>query len=264
MKVAVIGCGAMGARHAAVVGASGDELVAVVDVHGDRAAALGAQLGCPGLTEVPEGVDAVVVATPARSHRKVVDRELSVGRWVLCEKPLVVPGDRIASSTARLAPAMSERFHPAWDAVNPTELTGITLVRSHPGSDRGEDVDVALDLMIHDLDRVLSWGGPVRSLRVEAPGWPHRAQVRLEVGGREVLLIADRRGELRKVVFTEASHGADTLRDTFSLGPDSRCLSRQWAAFQRFVGGEAFPVSVAFALRTVELAGEIGRLADPS
>ena len=261
MKVAVIGCGAEGARHAAVVVDAGDELVAVVDLHAERAEALGARFRCAGLTEVPPEAEAVVVATPAGSHREVLDRELGAGRWVLCGAPLVLPGERISSPTERLAPAMPERFHPVWDAVNHAELTGITLVRNHRGQDGREDVDVVLDRMIHDLDRVLSWGGKPTALEVQAPGWPHQAQVSLKVGNRDVVLMANRRSELRTLVFTETANGPDTLRDSYSIVPDPRCLSRQWAAFQRFAKGKAFPVSVDHALAVIELAAEVARRA---
>lgn len=261
MKVAVIGCGTEGARHAAVVVAAGDELLAVVDLHADRAEALGARLRCAGLTEVPPEAEAVVVATPASSHREVLDRELGAGRWVLCEAPLVIPGDRISSPTERLAPAMRERFHPVWDAIDHVELTGITLVRNHPGPEGGEDVDVVLGRMIHDLDRVLSWGGKLTALEVQATGWPHQAQVSLKVGNRDVVLMANRRTEFRTLIFTETANGPDTLRDSYAIGLDPQCLTRQWAAFQRFVHGDAFPVTVDHALTVIELAGEVARRA---
>ena len=89
LRVALVGCGAMGARHArTVAGDPGAELVAVIDSHPERAGELAERHGCRAERVVPREVDVVIVATPTTSHVDVASPLLARGQWCLVEKPL--------------------------------------------------------------------------------------------------------------------------------------------------------------------------------
>ncbi|MCB9693897.1 MAG: Gfo/Idh/MocA family oxidoreductase [Alphaproteobacteria bacterium] len=150
IHVGIVGAGAMGRLHARTVAAfAGTQLVWVDDVHPERATALASVHGCG----VGQGAaDLVVVATPASTHVDVAGRHL--GGWVLVEKPLaptVEQARRLAHP--RVLVGHSERF--AWaDIEDPHSVRIITISRSSPYAGRGGDVDVAADLLVHDLDLV--------------------------------------------------------------------------------------------------------------
>src|SRR5262245_20089274 len=89
IRVAIVGCGAMGARHARVVSADpGAELAAVIDLLPERAERLALAHGTRREWSVPHEIDAVVVATPTTTHVEVAAPLLDRGLWCLVEKPL--------------------------------------------------------------------------------------------------------------------------------------------------------------------------------
>ncbi len=179
LRVGVIGVGHLGQHHARLyAGLPGCVLAGVMDVDADRAARIGERYGAPAFTEIDallERVEAVSVAVPTSAHYAVVQACLKAGVHVLVEKPIAVsPGEaqelvELARSTGRwLQVGHVERFNPVMQAMKPhiTRPGFIECHRLSPFGVRGTDVDVVLDLMIHDLDMVLSFApGPVEEVR---------------------------------------------------------------------------------------------------
>jgi predicted dehydrogenase len=184
IRAAVIGVGYLGRFHAQKYAALGDcELVAVVDAEAQVAARVAAELGVRALNDHRELyglVDAVSVATPTQSHAEIAAGFLRAGAHVLVEKPITETGEQ-AQALIDLARQHSlvlqvghlERFNPAILAAEPLLTTArfIECVRLAPFKERGTEVNVVLDLMIHDIDLVqMIVGSPVASL--DAIGTP--------------------------------------------------------------------------------------------
>jgi predicted dehydrogenase len=184
LRVAVIGVGYLGRHHARILGGlEGVRLVAVVDKVRERAEQAAAATGAQALTdsgELPTDVDAVTVAVPTELHREIAMPFLERGVAVLVEKPmarsLAEADEMIAAARASGAPLAvghTERYNPAVAAVLPlvTSPRFIEVHRLGVFPDRSLDIDVVFDLMIHDLDIILSM---VRSevASVEAVGVP--------------------------------------------------------------------------------------------
>ena len=169
LKVAVVGCGHLGTIHARLLAAREDvELVAVVDPSAaarDRAAAAHACRGLASPHELEGLVDAAVVASPTDLHAETAVPLLEAGIDVLVEKPIApsrLEAERIVGTAARhgrvVAVGHVERFNPGWP-VAVAKAGWPVAVESHrraPFTFRSLDVGVVLDLMIHDIDLVLS------------------------------------------------------------------------------------------------------------
>jgi predicted dehydrogenase len=183
-RVAAIGVGHLGRHHARILSSlPGATLVGVVDVKPDRAAEIAASFQTTPFTDYHDligRVDAVSIAVPTQAHLEVAAPFLDRGIPVLVEKPLarsVEEADQlIALAAARgtvLAVGHTERFNPAVAAAA-RYIEGPRFVEVHrlgTFPERSLDIDVVFDLMIHDLDIVLSLvGGTVSS--VEAVGVP--------------------------------------------------------------------------------------------
>ncbi len=183
-RIAVIGVGHLGRHHARILAAhDGADLVAVVDKIPERAAEIAAASGTKGLTDSRDllgQVDAVTIAVPTEVHREIALPFLERGIGVLVEKPmarsLAEADEMIAAaraSGATLGVGHTERYNPAVAAVMPlvTSPRFIEVHRLGVFPDRSLDIDVVFDLMIHDLDVILSL---VRSeiVSVEAVGVP--------------------------------------------------------------------------------------------
>lgn len=167
-RVAVIGVGHLGSIHARILaGNPAARLEFVVDADGERAGALAQELGCGALADagdLPDGLDAAIVAVPTALHAAVAVPLLERGVACLVEKPLassVEEADRILAaargSGAVLAVGHVERFQPGLRKVRELGLSPrfIECHRLAPFSFRSTDVGVVHDLMIHDLDLVL-------------------------------------------------------------------------------------------------------------
>jgi len=178
LRTAVVGVGYLGRFHAQKYSAiEGSLLVAVADALGDTAARVGAELGVPGLTDYREllgRVDAVSIAVPTPLHYEVARFFLEQGVHVLVEKPITTTVDE-AQALVSLAAAHGavlqvghlERFNPAILAA--VSIMGRPrFVESHrlaPFKQRGTDVSVVLDLMIHDIDLIQTLvGAPIESI----------------------------------------------------------------------------------------------------
>ena len=181
-RVAVIGVGALGRHHARILAAlPGVDLVGIVDINEARAREIGALVNAQWFSsagEVLGHVDAVTVAVPTESHLSVALPFLQRGIGVLVEKPLARNTheaqkmiDAAAASGAVFGVGHTERYNPAVAAVRPLldHPRFIEVHRLGTFPDRSLDIDVVFDLMIHDLDVVLSIV-PSEVLAVEAVG----------------------------------------------------------------------------------------------
>lgn len=179
IRVGVIGVGHLGQHHARLyAGLAGARLVGVMDVDADRAGLIADRHGAQTFAragDLLDRVDAVSVAVPTSAHYEVVKACLEAGVHVLVEKPITAtPAE--ATGLIDLARAKGrvlqvghvERFNPIMRALRPhIHKPGfIECHRLSPFGQRGTDVDVVLDLMIHDLDLILSLEpGPVEEIR---------------------------------------------------------------------------------------------------
>jgi predicted dehydrogenase len=169
LRAAVVGVGYLGQFHAEKLAALKDvELVAVADADAARAKHVAAKHGCAAHTDPLEliaGVDLVSIAVPTELHHAVARGFLDAGVHVLVEKPIartLEEADALVALAlkrgALLAVGHLERFNPAFRALAATLVRPLFIdcERLSGFKQRGIDVDVVLDLMIHDLDLVLS------------------------------------------------------------------------------------------------------------
>jgi predicted dehydrogenase len=169
IRAAVIGVGYLGRFHAQKYAQLPDcELVAVVDGREEVRKAVAGEVGSRAVADYHEllgKVDAVSVVTPTPAHFEIADAFLAAGAHVLVEKPITETPEqardliaRAASSRRILQVGHLERFNAAVLAAEPhlKEPRFMECVRLAPYKERGTDVNVVLDLMIHDIDLVQS------------------------------------------------------------------------------------------------------------
>lgn len=169
LRAAVIGVGYLGQFHAEKLAALQDvELVAVVDADASRATSIAARHGCAAHTDARTllgAVDLVCVAVPTERHHAAALPFLETGVHVLVEKPIaptLEEADALIAAARRgralLAVGHLQRFNPAFRALAAAfaKPLFIDCERLSGFKQRGIDVDVVLDLMIHDIDLVLS------------------------------------------------------------------------------------------------------------
>ncbi len=185
LKVAVVGVGRMGRHHARTYSRLPQaQLLAVVDTNAERGGDVAEDTGCAACASVDEllarhpDLDAVTVAVPTVAHRIVAAPLLKRGIACLIEKPLAATVDDAAAlahlaeeSHALLQVGHTERFNPAVRQVLGMDITArfIEVHRVSPLTFRSLDVGVVMDMMIHDLDIVLTLAGcPLR--QVDATG----------------------------------------------------------------------------------------------
>ena len=184
LRAAVVGVGYLGRFHALKYAAQPDvDLVAVVDVDADRCRAVATEVGAEAIfdhRDLAGRVDCVSVSVNTPYHYGVARDLLQAGLDVLVEKPLtttVAEGQELLELAVRgrrvLQVGHLERFNPAIRAIagHVTHPRFIECQRLAPFNERGSDVDVVLDVMIHDIDLLLAMvRSPLRS--VEAVGVP--------------------------------------------------------------------------------------------
>jgi predicted dehydrogenase len=169
LRTAVIGVGYMGRFHAQKLAASASaELVGVADSNPERGIEIASGHGCAfeaDFRKLLRSVDAACVAVPTERHHEVVRACLEAGVHVLVEKPLartVAEADALLELARRRGRVLQvghlERLNPAFRALAeaPGRPLFIDIERLASFKPRGTDVDVVLDLMIHDLDLVLA------------------------------------------------------------------------------------------------------------
>lgn len=179
IKAGVIGVGYLGRFHAEKYAALPDvDLVGVADLNPDQAGLVAGACQTRAFTDYRQLlplVEAVSVAVPTTLHFPVVRDCLEQGCQVLVEKPLAVTSPEadtlvdLARDRGRLLMVGHlERFNSAMEELR-AKVTRPAFIESHRLSfykERGIDVDVVLDLMIHDLDHVLSLvPSPVQEIR---------------------------------------------------------------------------------------------------
>ena len=196
LRVGVIGVGHLGQHHARLyAGLPGSTLVGIVDADPRRAKEIAERVGTTVYDDVGallKQVEAVSIAAPTSAHHAVARQCLEAGAHVLVEKPITVtPAEAqelIALARERKAVLQVghiERFNPVMLKARPFICKPLLVEcrRVSPFTGRSTDVDVVLDLMIHDLDMVLSFhpgaitdvravGSPVVSNKVDvAHAW---------------------------------------------------------------------------------------------
>jgi predicted dehydrogenase len=248
IRTGLVGAGAFGANHARQLSqVEESSFQGVFDRDLDRAEDMAARYGVRGfdsLDALIAACDALVVATPAKSHGRVAGAAVAAGKHVLVEKPLAATpaeADALVVAAARagvvLQAGHQERFVLAALGVfdTPEKPTAIESVREGPFTGRGMDVSVTLDLMIHDLDLVAVLFGD-RPISVRASGRAERGDTldtvesHLRFVGGEARLTASRVAEKRtramRVTFPSGEVRVDFLARTmtnttpFPLDPD--------------------------------------------
>jgi predicted dehydrogenase len=184
IPVGVVGVGYAGGYHAEKYAASDKaELVGVADIDRNRALEIGAKLGAAAATDYRElfgKIRCVSVAVPTRLHYEVSRDFLAAGIDVLVEKPMAATleeGRELVALAAEKGCVLQvghlERFNPAIRRLENVirEPKFVECHRLAPFVERGTDVDVVFDLMIHDIDVIASLvRSPVK--QVEAVGVP--------------------------------------------------------------------------------------------
>ncbi|MDD8026492.1 MAG: Gfo/Idh/MocA family oxidoreductase [Acidobacteriota bacterium] len=169
VKVGIIGVGYLGMQHARIASYLEEcELRAVADIDFKKAFEIGNRHGVKyfqDYREMIEEIDAGIVATPTSEHHAISLELLKRGKHVLVEKPItetVAQAEELVAEAKRQGLVFQvghlERFNPAVEAVENmiSEPKFIEVQRLGSFSARSLDVDVVLDLMIHDLDIIMS------------------------------------------------------------------------------------------------------------
>ena len=170
IKVGVIGTGYLGRHHARIYSEiEGAELVALIDTDLEKAKKLADEYNCKAYSDyrdIIDRLDAVSIVTPTIYHHKIALDCLKAGKDLLVEKPITVTvseaDDLISEAEKRkliLQVGHLERYNPAVLAVSGMikKPRFLEAERLSPFLGRGVDVDITLDLMIHDIDIILSF-----------------------------------------------------------------------------------------------------------
>ena len=184
VRVAVAGAGAFGRHHLRVLGeTAGVSVVAVADPDIARAQDAAASLGCDAVPDVAElrgRIVAAIVAVPTSAHAEVGCALLESGVDVLIEKPIapdLESAQRLIDAAEKHSRILQvghlERFNPAIEALAKVVSNPLffEIHRLSVYTPRSLDVDVVLDLMIHDIDILLSLTGSM-PVEVRAVGLP--------------------------------------------------------------------------------------------
>ena len=177
LRIGVAGAGHFGRYHALKVAASERaSLAGVHDPDAERAKTVGWEAGAPDLDfrALLAACDALVIAAPAEAHHALAIAALRAGKHVLVEKPIAATleqADELSALAAErrlvLQVGHLERFSAAFGALEGRLGAPLYLeaTRIAPFKQRGTDVSVVLDLMIHDLDLVLALvASPIESV----------------------------------------------------------------------------------------------------
>ncbi len=170
VRVAVVGVGEFGRNHVRVWREiEGAELVGIVDTNAERAQKVAAEFGTRVLRDLDaltsDGVDAASLAIPTAGHARIGSRLLAAGIDVLVEKPIAASlqeADALIEAATRAKSILQvghlERFNPAIVAVRKIVSRPMFFEIHRLGifSPRSLDIDVVYDVMIHDLDILLS------------------------------------------------------------------------------------------------------------
>jgi predicted dehydrogenase len=169
LRLAVIGVGHMGRIHLEKLKSfEGVEVTCIVDLKQSRAKEISERYNTPFFTQCTDhlaDIDAAVIASPTETHHDIAKTYLNNGVHVFIEKPITTTpeeaGDLIELARKNnlvLQVGHLERFNPAFEKAFPSikHPVYIEAARLSPFTGRSTDVDVILDLMIHDIDLLLS------------------------------------------------------------------------------------------------------------
>jgi len=182
IRTAVVGAGKMGAIHAKVYSQlDNSDLVAVVDTDKDKAGKLASDYNCRAFTDCSElidNVDAVTIAAPTTCHLDLARGFIENNIPVMIEKPLaasVAEGGQIVDLAEKhdviVAVGHSERCNPVVQAMKRLNIEPkfIEANRISPYPFRSTDIGVVMDVMIHDIDIILSLAAS-RVKKIDAVG----------------------------------------------------------------------------------------------
>lgn len=184
VRVGLLGLGQMGRNHLRILGMLKNvDLVFVHDANPEHCAAVAALHGVSAAHDVEAaavGVDAIVICTPTITHADYIRRLAPLVKALFVEKPLAhsleaaqAVADVVQRHGTFIQVGFIERFNPAVIGLqrvlqDAERVINIDFTRTNRLSSRITDVDVIMDLMVHDLDLALYLNGPVR--QVEAHG----------------------------------------------------------------------------------------------
>jgi predicted dehydrogenase len=283
LAVAVVGVGHLGRHHLRLARTlPGWRCVGAFDPDRARLEATCAEFGAeplPSLEEAAARADAAVIASPTVTHREVAERFLVAGRHVLVEKPIastVAEAREMVALAARRGVALGvghvEYFNPAVQAVlaRRPRPRYLEAQRLSPFTRRSLDIDVVLDLMVHDIQlaQALNDAAPLKEVRaVGVPVLSERvdlANVRLEfatgcVANLTASRVSSERVRKLRLFEPDAYHSIDYAEQTVSayrlvrtgsetsIAPveirvdKAEPLAMEHVAFQRACRGEAGP-----------------------
>lgn len=242
MRVGIIGVGYLGMQHARILSYLEEaELKGVADINFKKAVEIGNRHGVKyyqNYEDMLDEVDAAIVSTPTSEHFSISMKLLSEGKSVLVEKPItetVEQAEKLVAKSKKsgliLQVGHLERFNPAVEAVENiiSDPKFIEVQRLGSFSARSLDIDVILDLMIHDLDIILALlKDEVRSIRSSGIHVLSEkidiANARLEFkSGCVATLTASRvhQGKVRKLRIFEptACYSVDYINQEVSIFP---------------------------------------------
>ncbi len=173
INVGVIGVGYLGQHHARIYSELGSEfgsvrLVGIVDTDRNRAMEISDKYGCEvfgDYRDILGRVDALSIVTPTTMHYQTALDCINAGKDILIEKPItatVEEADRLIDAADKAGTIIQvghlERFNPVFPAARSlmNKPVFIETERLSPFLGRGIDVDITLDLMIHDIDIILA------------------------------------------------------------------------------------------------------------
>jgi len=243
VRIGVAGAGVFGRNHANKIKANPRAtLVGIFDLNAERAVALATEMGTKAFTDLSmilAEVDALIVATPAIAHGGVARAAIDAGKHCLVEKPLAATAadaDILCQHAAErgvvLQAGHQERY--IFQAMGLLELEERPLLleatRVGLPSNRGADVSVTLDLMVHDIDlaRLLFRSEPVSIKATRLAGKPENPDAVEAVltfeGGGEARFFASRAAEERDrrmtIGYTGGEVAIDFIAKSFRDGPD--------------------------------------------
>ena len=178
VNIGVIGVGHLGVHHAShLAKIKNANLVGVFDTNSERAEEISKKINTAIFQSVDnllENVEAVSIVTPTPTHRDVAEKCIKKGKHVFIEKPItssVKDAEYLIELSKKhnviIQVGHIERFNPALLALSNLEIDPkyIEVHRMAPFMSRGTDVPVVLDLMIHDIDLILSFiSSPVKEI----------------------------------------------------------------------------------------------------
>ncbi|MDH5466328.1 MAG: Gfo/Idh/MocA family oxidoreductase [Candidatus Aminicenantes bacterium] len=169
VRIGIIGVGYLGTQHARILSYLEEaELKGVADIDFKKAVEIGNRHGVEyfeNFEDMLDEIDAAIVATPTSEHFSISMRLLNEGKSVLVEKPITETVEQAEQLVAKAKKSRAilqvghlERFNPAVEAIENviSEPKFIEVQRLGSFSARSLDIDVVLDLMIHDLDIILA------------------------------------------------------------------------------------------------------------